>query len=84
VVAMRNLVENILDTFVLEHIQRLKDAVAALPDPNNYESSGLSFLATETSLQDDNPLQASRDLDADDFVVPARSDSSQNSGAKKK
>jgi hypothetical protein len=84
-------VRNILKSYLLEHVRRLKDALAALPDPNKPPessglpgSSGLSFAASEISLNNHNSQQDSQDREADGFVVPLRPDSSQNSGGRKK
>ena len=59
-------VRTILKSYLLEHVRRLKDALAALPDPNKPPessdlpgSSGLSFAASEISLNDDNSQQDS-------------------------
>jgi hypothetical protein len=89
--AIHNFVRNILKSHLPEHVQRLKDALAALPDPNKPPessglpgSSGLSFAASGISLNDDNSQQESQDRDADGYVVPPRPDSSQNGGAKRK
>jgi septin family protein len=80
--AIHNAVRNVLKSHLPEHVQRLRDALAALPDPCDQPgSTGLSFVASEISLNADNSQQ---DRDADGFVVPLRPDSSQNSGAKKK
>jgi hypothetical protein len=80
--AIHNAVRNILKAHLPEHVQRLQDALAALPDPcDQPDSTGLSFVASEISLNADNSQQ---NRDADGFVVPPRPDSSQNSGAKKK
>ena len=77
--AIHNFVRNILKSHLPEHVRRLKDALAALPDPNKPpessglpSSSGLSFAASEISLNDDNSQQDSQDRDADGFVVPPR------------
>jgi len=76
-------VRNILKSYLLEHLRRLKDVLAALPDPSKPpessglpDSSGLPFAASEISLNDDNSQQDSQDRDADGFVVPLRPDSS--------
>ncbi|KAL9126206.1 MAG: hypothetical protein Q9217_004713 [Psora testacea] len=89
--AIHNFVRNILKSHLPGHVQRLKDALAALPDPNKPlessslpSSSGLSFTTSGISLNDDNSQQDSQDRDAQGFVVPPRPDSSQNGGAKKK
>ena len=89
--AIHSFVRNLLKSHLSGHLQRLKDALAALPDPNKppessglSNSSGLSFAASGISLNDDNSQQDSQYRDGDGFVVPARPDSSQNSGAKKK
>lgn len=86
--AIHNVVRNILKFHRPEHLRRIKDAVAALPDPNKPPessglsgSSGLSFVASGISLNDNNSKQDFPYRDADGFVVPARPDSSQNSGA---
>lgn len=86
---IHNFVRNILKSHLPEHVRRLKNALAALPDPNKPPessglsgSSGLSFAASEISLNADNFQQGSQYRDADDFVMSARPDSSQNSGAK--
>ena len=83
--AIHNSVRNILKSHLPEHIKRLKDALAALPDPNNPpSSSGLSFAASGISLNDDSSQQDYQVRDADGFVVPPHPDSSQSGGAKKK
>jgi hypothetical protein len=89
--AIHNFVRNVLKSYLPGHVQRLKDALTALPDPNKPPessglpgSSGLSFAASEISLNDDSSQQDSQDRDADGFMVPPRPDSSQNGGAKKK
>ncbi|KAL9100349.1 MAG: hypothetical protein Q9163_004262, partial [Psora crenata] len=72
--AIYNFVQNILKSYAPGHVQRLKDALAALPDPNKPpESTGLSSVASEISLNDDdNSQQDSQSRDADGFVVPPR------------
>ncbi len=77
--AIHNFVRNILKSHLPGHLQRLKDALTALPDPNKPlesiglpGSSGLSFAASEISLNDDNSQQDSQDRDADGFVMPPR------------
>ncbi|KAI9780479.1 MAG: hypothetical protein M1816_002841 [Peltula sp. TS41687] len=90
--AIYNFVQNILKSYLPRHVRRLKDALAALPDPNKPpESSGLpsssgrSFAASEISLNDDdNSQQDSQSRDTDGFVVPPRPAGSQKSRAKKK
>ena len=88
--AIHNSVRNILKSHLSEHIQRLKDALAALPDPNKppessgLPSSGLSFAASRISVNDDASRQGSQDRDTDGFAVPPRPDDSQNGGAKEK
>jgi hypothetical protein len=88
---IHNFVRNVLKSYLPGHVRRLKDALTDLPDPNKPPessglpgSSGLSFAASEISINDDNSQQDSQDRDADGFVVPPRPDSSQNGGAKKK
>ena len=88
--AIHNFVQNILKSHLPGHVKRLKDALAALPDPNKPpesvglpSSSGLSLAASEISLHDDNSQQDSQERDADGFVVPPRPENSQNGGAKK-
>ncbi|KAI9777081.1 MAG: hypothetical protein M1816_004919 [Peltula sp. TS41687] len=90
--AIYNFVQNILKSHLPEHLQRLQDALAVLPDSNKPpessglpSSSGLSFAASEISLNDDdNPQQDSQNRDADGFVVPPRPAGSQDSRAKEK
>ena len=89
--AIHSFVRNILKSHLPEHVQRLRDALAALPDPNEpLESSGLlgsstlSYTTSGMALNDNNSQQDSQGLDADGFAVPARPDGSQNGGAKKK
>jgi hypothetical protein len=85
VLIVHSFVRNILKSHLSKHTRRLKDAIIALPDPNEpSESSGLSFMALGISLNDDNPQQDSQDRDGDGFMVPSRPDSSQNGKAKKK
>ena len=76
--AIYNFIRNILKSHLPRHVQRLKNALAALPDPNQPPesnglpgSTGLSFAASEISLND-NSQQDSQDRDADGFVVPPR------------
>ena len=47
-----NFVRNVLKTHVAKHIERLKDALAALPEP-----SGLSFVASSMSLNNEDSQQ---------------------------
>ncbi|KAI9783277.1 MAG: hypothetical protein M1816_001452 [Peltula sp. TS41687] len=87
--AIYNDVQNILKSYRPEHLQRLQDALAALPDPRESSvqpsSSALSFEASEISLNDDdNPQQDPPTLDAQGFAVPSRPAGSQTSSAKKK
>lgn len=84
--AIHNFVRNIYKSYLPVHVRRLKDALAALPDPNELPESGdqsrssaPSFAASEISLNDDGLRQVSQERDADGFVVPARPASLQNS-----
>ena len=88
---INNFVRNVLKSHLPGHVRQLKDALAALPDPNKPPelsgvsgSSGLSFAASEISLNNDNFQQDSQDPHTDGFVVPPRPNSSQNGRAKKK
>ncbi|KAI9674970.1 MAG: hypothetical protein M1817_001376 [Caeruleum heppii] len=88
---IHNFVRNILRSHLPGHLRRLKDALAAFPDPNEQpissglpSSSGLSFAASGIALDNDRSQQDSQVRDADGFVVPPRPDSSQNSGGKRK
>ena len=65
--AVHNFVRNILKSHLPGHVQRLKDALTALPDPNKPlessglpGSSGLSFTTSGISLNDDNSQQDSQ------------------------
>lgn len=71
--AVHNFVRNILKLYLPKHLRRLKDAVAALPDPNTppEPSSQLGSSRTLTGSVSLNDLQR---RDADCFVVPARPD----------
>lgn len=84
--AVHNFVRNILKFYLPKHLQRLKDFITALPDPNKPpESSGLPGSSRMSYAASGISLNNSQDRDADGFVLPAHSDSSQNSsGAKKK
>ena len=89
--AIHNSVRNILKSHLPEHVRRLKDALAALPDPNKPlessslpGSSGLSFTTSGISLNDKNSQQDSQNRDPQGFLMPPRPESSRNGGAKKK
>lgn len=56
--ALFNFVQNVLKLYVPKHLKRLKDALAALPDPTN-----LSFSTSEMALQD-SLHQSSQDQNA--------------------
>ncbi|KAI9781826.1 MAG: hypothetical protein M1816_002176 [Peltula sp. TS41687] len=93
--AIYNFVQNILKSYLPRHLQRLQDALAALPDGNKPpessglpSSSGLSFAASAISLNgndnSNNSQQDSQSRDADGFVVPPRPAGSQDSRARQK
>ena len=89
--AIHNFVRNLLKSYLPGHVQRLKDALGALPDPNKplesnglHSSSGLSLTTSGISLNDDSSQQDSQGRNADGLIVPPHPDSSQNGGAKKK
>lgn len=88
---IHNFVRNILKSYLPRHIRRLKDALAAFPDPNELPESSslsgsgcLSLAASGISLNDGNFQQSSQDRNSDGFVIPGRPSSSQFSAAKKK
>ena len=88
VLTLHNFVRNTLKSFLPGHVRRLKEALAALPDPNEMPesvaltgSTGLSFAASEVSLNQGNSQEAPRVRDADGFLVPARPSSSQSNEA---
>jgi len=66
-VAIHNFVRNIFQTFLPKHIKRIKDALAALPDP-----STLSFSTSDMNLQEtpQNSQDASPARDDGRFRVP--------------
>jgi hypothetical protein len=70
--AIYNFVQNVLESHVPNHVQRLQDALSAIPEP-----STLSFCASSMSLND-NSQQNSQERDADGFAVPALPSASQN------
>ena len=84
VLAIHNVVRNILKSHLPGHVQRLKDAIAALPDPTKPPESsclpGSSEMSSASSgilPNDDNSQHVSQDRDADGFLLPPRPDSSQ-------
>lgn len=84
--AIHNFVRNILNSYMPGLVRRLKDALSALPDPNELLESGtpsasseLSFAASEIPLHDDCFQQDSLERDADGFLVPDRPANLQNS-----
>ena len=66
-VAIHNFVRNVFKTFLPKHIKRIKDALAALPDP-----STLSFSTSDMNLQEtpQNSQDASTARDDGGFRVP--------------
>lgn len=91
--AIYNFVQNILKFHLPTHVQRLKDAVAALPEPDKApesdalaSSSGLSFATSEVTLNDDGDEASRQDSeqrrDADGFLVPPRPANLQGGRAK--
>ncbi len=83
--AIHNFVRNLLKSYLPVHVQRLKDALAALPESLESSgppgSSGLSFTASGMALNDENVQQPSQVRDAEGFVVPPPPDRSRQSAA---
>ncbi|KAK0246872.1 hypothetical protein LTR91_022864 [Friedmanniomyces endolithicus] len=59
-----NFIRNVYDDFALEHLRRIQDAVAQLPNPE--KRMGLSFAASDLAFNDDGSQQESELVSSQD------------------
>lgn len=65
ILTLHNFVQNLFRTYLPVHVQRLKDALAAFPEPGVLSSAPSEMTSTDETSQ-----QNPQNRDADGFVVP--------------